>query len=77
MHGSNLCWTQLVNEFNQKHVGKDVKRDLISQTLKDFVKIMQPSDVLKKLRGQRSHVPRARVDPFSMVQVGAYFSHIF
>ena len=56
---------------------KDVKRDLISQTLKDFVKIMQPSDVLKKLRGQRRHVPRARVDPFSMVQVGAYFSHIF
>ena len=37
----NPSWTQqqLANEFNQKHVEKDWKRNRVSQILKDFVTI--------------------------------------
>jgi hypothetical protein len=38
LHKCNPSWTrqQLANEFDQKHVGRDLKRNTISQVRKDF-----------------------------------------
>jgi hypothetical protein len=55
LHWSNMNWIQqqLANEFNQKHVQKDLKRISISLILKDFVKIMLLSDNLKEVKSAK------------------------
>lgn len=52
LHKSTPSWKQqqLANEFNQKHVGKDLKRNPFSKILEEFVKIMQSSDDMKEVK---------------------------
>ena len=51
LHRSNPSWMQqqLLHEFNQKHVGKDMKRILVYLILKRLCE--------KSQEDQRSHVP--------------------
>ena len=50
LHRYYRRWTQqqLGNEFNEMHVGMELRRNSISQILQEFVKIIQLRDDLKE-----------------------------
>ena len=52
IHRSNPHWTQqmLAIDFNKRHKGKEVKRNTISQILKNSTRILEASDNLKYMK---------------------------
>lgn len=63
---SYRSWTQqqLGNEFNQMHVGMDLKRNLVPQFLQDFVKIIQYRDDLKEVKRTKEECTQRQSRPF-------------
>ena len=58
IHRSNPNWTQkmIAIDFNKRHKGKDVKRNTISQILKNSRRILEVGDNLKDMKREKAPV---------------------
>jgi hypothetical protein len=58
VHQSNPNWTQqmIANDFNKRHKGKEVKRNTISQILKNSTRILEAGDSLKDMKREKAPV---------------------
>ena len=56
IHRKNPNWTQqmIAIDFNKRHKGKEVKRNTISQILKNSTRILEVGDNLKDMKREKT-----------------------
>ena len=58
IHRSNANWTQqiIAIDFNKRHKGKEIKRNIISQIFKNSTRILEADDNLKDMKREKAPV---------------------